>query len=48
MQILETVVNEFKLHATNPRIKEKIRFAKNVAFANSQEEADQLRLGYGV
>lgn len=48
MQILEILVNEFKLYTTNPLLKNKIAYMKNVAYAESQDEADRIRYAYGV
>jgi len=48
MQILEVVVNEFKLYATMPVLKDKIAYMKMTAFTESQEEANRLRQAYGV
>jgi hypothetical protein len=48
MEILGVIVNEFKLHVTDPSLKNKIQYAKGVAFTESQQEADGLRQDYGV
>jgi hypothetical protein len=48
MQILEVLVNEFKLYNFDPKLKSKIKYAKAVAFVESQEEADALTQGYGL
>jgi len=48
MQILEVLVNEFKLYNSDPKLKAKIKYAKTVAFAESQEEADTIMRDYGL
>lgn len=48
MQILEVLVNEFKLYNSDPKLKAKIKCAKRVAFAESQEEADEIMGHYGI
>jgi Family of unknown function (DUF5677) len=47
MKVLEVVAGEFGLSKIDPHLKDKIVYAKQVAFAKSQEEADQLRQAYG-
>ncbi len=48
MQILEVLVNEFKLYNADPLLKNKIKYNKEVAFTESQEEADSLMQAYGL
>src|SRR6185312_408289 len=45
--LLEIVINEFKLYATMPMLKDKIAYMKEVAFTESQQEADDLLAAYG-
>jgi hypothetical protein len=48
MQILEIVVNEFKLYKADSKLKDKIQYNKLVAFARTQPEADGLMLQHGL
>jgi hypothetical protein len=48
MQILEILVNEFRLYITDPKLKDKIQYAKFVAFARSQREADAVMRVHGL
>ncbi len=41
--ILESIINEFKIYKADPRLKDKITFAKMLPFTNSQREIDALR-----
>jgi len=48
MQILEILVNEFRLYVHDDKLKDKIQYAKFVAFARSQEEADAVMRVHGL
>jgi hypothetical protein len=48
MQILEILANEFKLYRADPKLKDKIQYAKFVAFARNQREADAAMRVHGL
>jgi hypothetical protein len=48
MQILEMLVTEFRLHVHDDKLKDKIQYAKFVAFARSQREANAAMRVHGL
>jgi len=48
MQILEMLVNEFRLSVHDGKLKDKIQYAKFVAFAQNQVEADAVMRVHGL
>lgn len=48
MQVLEILVNEFRLYSHDDKLKDKIQYAKFVAFARTQKEADAVMHVHGL
>ena len=48
MQILEILANEFRLYVHDGKLKDKIQYAKLVAFARSQNEANAVMRVHGL
>lgn len=48
IQLLEVIINEFKLFCADPTLKDKLSCAKLVAYANNQEEADVILRAHGL
>ena len=47
-QILDVIVDEFKLQRADDKLKNEITCAKLVAFADSQQEADVILQAHGL
>jgi len=48
MEILEILVNEFKLYVTNPHLKKKIRCNRDLGFTRTPEEAEVVMRNRGL